>query len=68
MVKEFYGYVEVHSFLVRLKNYKIRFLCDSDYLSAISQFHILVSFLLTVTSSERRFLSAGVENQQIGRN
>ena len=49
MIKEFYGYVKVDSFLVRPKNYKISFFFVlRDNLFAISQLHTLVSSLLTV--------------------
>ena len=32
-MKEFYGYVEVHAFLIRPKDYKIGFLCVEGFIS-----------------------------------
>lgn len=48
MVKKFYAYIVVNSFLIWLENYKFDFIVLIDKLFAVNQLHTLARSLLNV--------------------
>lgn len=68
IIKELYGFVEVHTFLIRPKNYKWDFFVLRDNLFAISQLHTLVSSLLLQANGDSYQHREGLYHQQPGKN